>query len=71
LSEEVGCSRSKTPGEMVFKAERSGLEVIVHKRVNIRVLELIHPETGSSIELEGNRVPLTHSKDVIAALTAH
>ena len=64
-----GRSRSKTPGEMVFKAERSGLEVKVHQRVNVRVLELIHPETGSSIELEGNRVPLTHSKDVISALT--
>jgi hypothetical protein len=37
---------------------------------NVRVLELIHPESGSRIELEGNRVPLTHSKDVIAALTA-
>jgi len=34
------------------------------------VLELIHPESGSRIELEGNRVPLTHSKDVIEALTA-
>ncbi|MGC1814176.1 MAG: hypothetical protein WA696_08585, partial [Solirubrobacterales bacterium] len=63
-----GRSRSKEPGVMVFRAERSGLEVKVHKRVNVRVLELIHPETGSRIELEGNRVPLTHSKDVIEAL---
>jgi hypothetical protein len=63
-----GRSRSKEPGAMVFRAERSGLEVKVHKRVNVRVLELIHPETGSRIELEGNRVPLTHSKDVIEAL---
>ncbi len=63
-----GRSRSKEPGSMVFRAERSGLEVKVHKRVNVRVLELIHPETGSRIELEGNRVPLTHSKDVIEAL---
>jgi hypothetical protein len=38
-------------------------------RVNVRVLELIHPESGSRIELEGSRVPLTHSKDVIEALT--
>ena len=64
----VGRSRSKEPGAMVFRAERSGLEVKVHKRVNVRVLELIHAETGSRIELEGNRVPLTHSKDVIEAL---
>ncbi|MGA8804657.1 MAG: hypothetical protein WB462_01445 [Solirubrobacterales bacterium] len=63
-----GRSRSKEPGAMVFRSERSGLEVKVHKRVNVRVLELIHPETGSRIELEGNRVPLTHSKDVIEAL---
>ena len=63
-----GRSRSKEPGAMVFRAERSGLEVKVDKRVNVRVLELIHPETGSRIELEGNRVPLTHSKDVIEAL---
>jgi hypothetical protein len=65
-----GRSRSKAPGALVFKAERPGLEVKVHQRVNVRVLELIHPESGSRIELEGSRVPLTHSKDVIAALTA-
>ena len=65
-----GRSRSKTPGAMVFKAERAGLEVKVHQRVNVRVLELIHPESGSRIELEGNRVPVAHSKDVIEALSA-
>jgi hypothetical protein len=64
-----GRSRSKTPGAMVFKAKRAGLEVKVHQRVNVRVLELIHPESGSRIELEGNRVPLAHSKDVIEALS--
>lgn len=64
-----GRSRSKTPGAMVFKAERAGLEVKVHQRVNVRVLELIHSESGSRIELEGNRVPLAHSKDVIEALS--
>ena len=64
-----GRSRSKEPGALVFKAERTGLEVKVHQRVNVRVLELIHPESGSRIELEGSRVPLTHSKDVIEALT--
>lgn len=63
-----GGSRSKEPGAMVFKVERPGLEVKVHQRVNVRVLELIHPETGPRIELEGSRVPLTHSKDVIGVL---
>ena len=64
-----GRSRSKTPGELIFKAERTGLEVKVHQRANVRVLELIHPETGSRIELEGNRLPITHSKDVISELS--
>ena len=64
-----GRSRSKTPGAMVFKAERAGLEVKVHQRVNVRVLELIHTESGSRIELEGSRVLLTHAKDVIEALS--
>ena len=64
-----GRSRSKTPGAMVFKAERGGLEVKVHQRVNVRVLELIHSESGSRIELEGSRVPVAHSKDVIEALS--
>ena len=36
----------------------------VHQRVNVRVLELIHPETGSKIELEGTRIPaLTEERD--------
>jgi hypothetical protein len=30
--------------------------------VNVRVLELIDSATGSRIELEGNRLPVTHSK---------
>jgi hypothetical protein len=64
-----GRSRSKEPGALVFKAERAGLEVKVHQRVNVRVLELIHPESGSRIELEGSRVPVAHAKDVIEALT--
>jgi hypothetical protein len=40
----------------------------VHQRVNVRILELIDSTTGSRIELEGNRIPVTHSKDVITAL---
>jgi hypothetical protein len=46
----------------------SGLDVKVHKRVNVRVLELIDSQSGSQIELEGSRVGITHSKDVIEAL---
>jgi hypothetical protein len=34
------------------------------------VLELTHDDSGSRIELEGNRVPVTHAKDVIDALTS-
>jgi hypothetical protein len=37
--------------------------------VNVRVLELIDKATGSRIELEGNRLPVTHSKDVIQELS--
>jgi hypothetical protein len=64
-----GRSRSKTPGALVFRAEREGLEVKVHQRVNVHVLELIHPESSSRIELEGSRIPVAHAKDVIEALT--
>jgi hypothetical protein len=65
-----GRSRSKEPGAMIFKAERADLEVKVHQRVNVRVLELIHGESDSRIELEGNRIPVAHTKDVIEALSA-
>jgi hypothetical protein len=41
----------------------------VHQRVNVRVLELVDSSSGSSIQLEGNRIPLTHTKDVIDALS--
>jgi hypothetical protein len=36
--------------------------------VNVRILELADTASGSTIQLEGNRIPLTHSKDVITAL---
>jgi hypothetical protein len=49
---------------------RDGLEAKVHQRVNVRVLELIETESGSRIELEGMRLPITHSKDVIEELTS-
>ncbi len=50
---------------LVFRLPRSEVEVKVHARVNVRVLQLIDTASGSRIELEGNRIPLTHSKDVI------
>jgi hypothetical protein len=56
-------------GDLAFEVPRAGLTAKVHKRVNVRVLELIDEASGSTIELEGNRLPVTHSKDVIQALT--
>jgi hypothetical protein len=53
----------------VFRVAREGLEAKVHQRVNVRVLELIDSGSGSRIELEGNRLPITHSKDVIEELS--
>ena len=60
--------RNSEPSALVFQVPRDGLEVKVHQRVNVRVLELIESESGSRIELEGNRLPVTHSKDVIDEL---
>jgi hypothetical protein len=57
------------PKGLVFRVPREGLEAKVHQRVNVRVLELIETESGSRIELEGMRLPITHSKDVIQELT--
>ena len=56
------------PTDLVFKVAREGLEVKVHQRVNVRVLELIDGETGAAIELEGPRLPGFHAGDVIHAL---
>jgi hypothetical protein len=66
----AGRSRKKVPTELAFQVPRAGLQAKVHQRVNIRVLELVDEESGSTIELEGNRLPVTHSKDVIEALTS-
>jgi hypothetical protein len=57
------------PKALAFRVPRAGLEAKVHQRVNVRVLELIETESGSRIELEGMRLPITHSKDVIEELT--
>ena len=64
-----GGRRSRV-GDLVFEVPRAGLTAKIHKRVNVRVLELIDEASGSKIELEGNRLPITHTKDVIEALTA-
>jgi hypothetical protein len=58
-------TRRSEPSALVFQLPRHEVEVKVHARVNVRVLELIDTASGSRIELEGNRIPLTHSKDVI------
>jgi hypothetical protein len=65
----AGRSRHAVPTDLVFEVPRAGLDAKVHQRVNVRVLELIDEASGSAIELEGNRLPVTHSKDVIEALT--
>jgi hypothetical protein len=58
----------RRPTRPIFRIDRSELETKVHQRVNVRILELIHKDTGSSVQLEGNRIPLLHTKDVIKAL---
>jgi hypothetical protein len=63
-------SRRREPDAVVFAVPREGLTATVHQRVNVRVLELIQEETGARIELEGSRIPVTHSKDVIDVLRA-
>jgi hypothetical protein len=61
-------TRHSEPTELAFQVPRSGVTAKVHPGVNVRVLELIDDESGSRIELEGNRLPVTHSKDVIEVL---
>ncbi len=63
-------TRHSEPTEIAFQLPRGQLDVKVHQRVNVRVLELIDEGSGSRIELEGNRLPVTHSKDVIDHLTS-
>ena len=65
----AAAARRREAGALVFRVPRASLDVKVHGRVNVRVLELIDTATGARIELEGNRLPVTHSKDVIEALT--
>lgn len=60
--------RRSRPGALVFRLLRQGLEVEVHRRVNVRVLELLDTRSGSRVELEGMRLPIAHANDVIKAL---
>lgn len=62
-------TRHSAPDRLVFGIDREGLRAVVHERGMVRVLELIHDDTGSRVELEGSRVPVTHAKDVMDALT--
>jgi hypothetical protein len=64
----AAATRHSEPTALVFKVPRAGLTVEVHQRLNVRILELIDNASGSRIELEGNRLPVTRSKDVIDAL---
>ncbi len=64
----AAATRHSEPTQLTFQVARASITVKVHQRFNVRVLELIDDASGSRIELEGNRLPVTHSKDVIAAL---
>jgi hypothetical protein len=64
----AAATRHSEPTALAFQIPRAGLATKVHQRVNVRILELIDAASGSRIELEGNRLPVTHSKDVIDAL---
>ena len=61
-------TRHDAPTALAFQLPRAGLEIAVHQRVNVRVLELVDGVSGSRIELEGNRLPVAHSRDVLEAL---
>jgi hypothetical protein len=60
-------SRRSEPDAILFTIPRAELTVKVHQRMNVRVLELIQKD-GATVELEGNRLPITHAKDVIDVL---
>jgi hypothetical protein len=58
----------REPTDLIFRLPRSRLEVRVHQRVNVRVVELIDETTDSRVELEGERIGTFHVSDVIDAL---
>jgi hypothetical protein len=64
----AAATRHSEPTSLVFQIPRAALTVKVHQRVNVRVLQLIDGTSGARIELEGNRLPVTHAQDVIHLL---
>jgi hypothetical protein len=58
----------REPTDLLFRLPRSRLEVRVHPRVNVRVVELIDGTSSSRVELEGERLPGFHVSGVIDAL---
>jgi hypothetical protein len=62
-------TRRAQPRAVIFDLARDEVDIKVHQRVNVRILELIGRASGDTVELEGNRLPVTHSGDVIKALT--
>jgi len=58
-------NRTRLHSGLLFRLDRADVSVEVHQRVNVRILELVDAGSGSRLELEGNRLPVTHSKDVI------
>jgi hypothetical protein len=60
--------RRAEPRALLFAVPIDKLSMKVHGRVNVRILELTDAESGSKIELEGNRLPITHSHDLIQYL---
>jgi hypothetical protein len=61
--------RRGEPHQLLFRVPRAQLKAVAHGRVNVRVLELVDEASGSRIELEGNRLPITHSHDLIEYVT--
>lgn len=57
--------------QLIHRFDREHLEVTVKSRVNVRVLILEDIPTGEKIELEGNRLGWSHSKEVVKALVSH
>ncbi len=60
--------RRRRPTRAIFRLERSRLEARVHQRLNVRVLELVDRDAGTSVELEGNRIPTLHTGAVLREL---
>ncbi len=62
--------REREPTDLVFRLPRAQLDVRVHQRVNVRVVELFDKGTRARIELEGARMPGFHVGNVLHALGA-